>query len=110
MKTTGDNHKLYLKTDVLLFADVFEEFRSVCLGNYEFDSWYYTAPGWAWDAALKETDIQLELLTDVDMLLMIEKGILGVSMILNYFEGKIIHILVITTIQAIQQNTSLILM
>ena len=43
-------------------------------------------------------------------MLMIEKGILGVSMILNYFEGKIIHILVITTIQAIQQNTSLILM
>ena len=52
---------------------MFEEFRSVCLGNYEFDSWYYTAPGLAWDAALKETDIQLELLTDVDIL-MIEKG------------------------------------
>ena len=86
MKTTGDYHKLYLKTDVLLLADVFEEFRSVCLGNYEFDSWYYTAPGWAWDAALKETDIQLELLTDVDMLLMIEKGIReGVSMISNNF-------------------------
>ena len=58
---------------------------------------------------LNKTYIKLELLTDSDML-MIEKGILGVSMILNYFEGKIIHILVITTIQAIQQNTSLILM
>ena len=56
MKTTGDYHKLYLKTDVLLLADVFEEFRSVCLGNYKFDSLYYTAPGLAWDAALKETD------------------------------------------------------
>lgn len=77
MKTTGDYHNLYLKTDVLLLADVFEEFRSVCIGNYKFDSWYYTAPGLAWDAALKETDVQLELLTDVDMLLMIEKGIRG---------------------------------
>ena len=50
---------------------------------------------------LNKTYVKLELLTDSDML-MIEKGILGVSMILNYFEGKIIHILVITTIQAIQ--------
>lgn len=58
---------------------------------------------------LNKTYVKLELLTDSDML-MIEKGILGVSMILNYFEGKIIHILVITTIQAIQQNASLILM
>lgn len=58
---------------------------------------------------LNKTYVKLELLTDSDML-MIEKGILGVSMILNYFEGKIIHILVITTIQEIQQNTSLILM
>ena len=58
---------------------------------------------------LNKTYVKLELLTDSDMLI-IEKGILGVSMILNYFEGKIIHILVITTIQAIQQNTSLILM
>lgn len=58
---------------------------------------------------LNKTYVKLELLTDSDML-MIEKGILGVSMILNYFEGKIIHILVITTIQAIQQNVSLILM
>lgn len=58
---------------------------------------------------LNKTYVKLELLIDSDML-MIEKGILGVSMILNYFEGKIIHILVITTIQAIQQNASLILM
>lgn len=61
------------------------------------------------ECCLNKTYVKLELLTDSDML-MIEKGILGVSMILNYFEGKIIHILVITTIQAIQQNTSLILM
>ena len=89
MKTMGDYHDLYLKTDVLLLADVFEEFRSVCLENYELDpAWYYTAPGLAWDAALKESGVELELLTDYNMLLMIEQGIRGgVSMISNRY-GK----------------------
>ena len=83
MKTLGDYHDLYLKTDVLLLTDVFEEFRSVCLENYKLDpAWYYTAPGLAWDAALKESGVELELLRDYDMLLMVEKGIRGgVSMI-----------------------------
>jgi len=55
------------------------------LKNYELDPcWYFTAPGWAWDACLKKTDVKLELLNDVDMLLMFEKGIRGgVSMILK---------------------------
>ena len=89
MKTMGDYHDLYLKTDVLLLADVFEEFRSVCLENYKLDpAWYYTAPGLAWDAALKESRVKLELLTDYNMLLMIEKGIRGgISMISNRY-GK----------------------
>ena len=89
METMGDYHDLYLKTDVLLLADVFEEFRSVCLKNYELDpAWYYTAPGLAWDAALKESEVELELLRDYDMLLMIEQGIRGgVSMISNRY-GK----------------------
>ena len=88
-KNMGVYHDLYLKTDVLLLADVFEEFRNVCLENYELDpAWYFTSPGLAWDASLKKTEVKLELLTDIDMLQMIEKGTRGgVSMISNRF-GK----------------------
>ena len=83
MKTMRDYHDLYLKTDVLLLADVFEEFRNICLKHYELDpAWYYTTPALAWDACLKITKVELELLNDQDMLLMVEKGIRGgVSMI-----------------------------
>ena len=60
----GDYHDLYLKSDILLFADVFEEFRNVCLRNYNLDpAWYYTAPGLAWDAALKVSQVGFKLLT-----------------------------------------------
>ena len=85
MKTFKDYHDLYNKSDVLLLADVFENFRDVCVKNYQLDpAWYYTAPGLAWDAALKKTDVELELLSDIDMLLMFEKGIRGgISMISN---------------------------
>jgi len=72
-----------MKLDVLLLTDVFENFRSVGLKNYGLDPcWYFTAPGLAWDACLKKTDVKLELLNDVDMLLMFEKeNTGGVSMI-----------------------------
>ena len=61
METLQDYHDLYLKTDVLLLADVFENFRDVCQENYGLDpAWYYTAPGLAWDAALKVTKVELE--------------------------------------------------
>lgn len=85
MKTLGDYLELYNQSDVLLLADVFENFRDVCSNNYGLDpAWYYTAPGLAWDAALKITEVKLELLSDPDMLLMIEKGIRGgISMISN---------------------------
>ena len=77
-KTIRDYHDLYLKSDVLLLADVFENFRKTCLKHYKLDpAHYYTSPGLAWDACLKETKQQLQLLTDYDMLMMIERGIRG---------------------------------
>ena len=89
IKNLGEYHDLYLKSDVRLLADVFEEFRNVCMENYSLDpAWYYTSPGLSWDALLKHSGVSLELLTDPDMLLMFEKGIRGgVSMISNRF-GK----------------------
>ena len=64
-KTMRDYHNLYLKTDVLLLADVMENYRDVCIKNYDLDPlWYYKALGLAWDAALKISDVKLELLTD----------------------------------------------
>ena len=82
-----DYHNLYNETDVLLLADVFESFRNICIENYKLDpAHYYTAPGLFWDACLKMTGVQLEFLTDVDMLLMVEEGIRGgVSMISNRY-------------------------
>ena len=54
VKNLGEYHDLYLKFDVLLLADVFEEFRNVCLENYSLDpAWYYTSPRLSWDALLK---------------------------------------------------------
>ena len=77
-QTIRDYHDLYLKSDVLLLADVFENFRKTCLKHYKLDpAHYYTSPGLAWDACLKETGQQLELLHDYDMLMMFERGIRG---------------------------------
>ena len=76
-QTLQDYHDLYLKSDVLL-ADVFENFRKTCLKHYKLDPChYYTAPGLAWDACLKETKQNLELLKDYDMLMMFERGLRG---------------------------------
>ena len=74
----GDYHDLYLETDVLLLANVFESFRKVCLDNYGLDPAHFcTVPGLAWKACLKKTGVNLELLKDPDMLLMFERGIRG---------------------------------
>ena len=60
-------HKLYNLFDVLLLADIFEKFRSICMNHYDWDpAWYFSAPGPAWDATLKTTKVQLELLRDPD--------------------------------------------
>ena len=89
MKNLEDYHNLYNRVHVLLLADVFENFRDICIKNYKLDpAHYYTAPGLAWDAALKVTEVKLELLSDIDMLLIVEKCIRGgVSMISNRY-GK----------------------
>ena len=75
VKKLKDYHDLYLKSDVLLLADIFENFRKTCLKHYKLDPChYYTAPGLAWDACLKETNQNLKLLKDYDMLTMFERG------------------------------------
>ena len=77
-KNLGDYHDLYVQSDTLLLADVLENFRNMCIEVYELDPAHFvSAPGLAWQACLKKTDENLELLTDVDMLLMVEKGIRG---------------------------------
>ena len=89
MNSLCQYHDLYNQLDVLLLADVFENFRDVCLKNCGLDpAWYYTAPGLAWDAALKITKVNLELLTDSDMLLMVEKGIRGGISVITKRHGK----------------------
>ena len=67
---------LYNLSDVLLLADIFENFRNICMNHYGLDpAWYFCAPGLAWDAALKIAKVQLELLSDPDMLFMIGSSI-----------------------------------
>ena len=68
--------KLYVISDTLLLADVFNNFRDMCIKEYELDPAHFLSlPGLAWQACLKKTNIELELLTDYDMLLMVEEGI-----------------------------------
>ena len=85
----GDYHDLYLKSDILLLADVLENFRKTCLQYYKLDPChYFTSPGLSWDAMLKMTDIKLELMVDIDMFQFIEKGMRGgISCIANRY-GK----------------------
>src|SRR5271163_3092431 len=82
-----DYHDLYLKTDVFLLADVFESFRKSSLESHGLNpSQYYTSPGLSMAACLKYTDVKLELMTDIDVLLMLEGGVRGgVSSIMNRY-------------------------
>ncbi|XP_073962457.1 uncharacterized protein [Choristoneura fumiferana] len=76
--TLGEYCDLYLKTDVILLAEVFENFREICINTYELDPCQYvTAPGLSWDAMLKHTQVELELFTDYEMVQFIKAGIRG---------------------------------
>ena len=82
-RNIGDYHDLYLRSDVFLLADVFENFRKTAISTYGLDpAHHYTLPGYSWDALLKCTNVSLELITDPDMYLFIEKGLRGgISMV-----------------------------
>ena len=89
IKTLGEYHDLYLKSDVLLLSDVFENFRETCFQYYKLDpAHYYSAPGLSWNACLKMTGIELELISDVDMYLMIEKGLRGGMSVISHRKSE----------------------
>jgi hypothetical protein len=78
INTLGDYSDFYVTLDVTLLCDVMEEFRNTCFAAYGLDPLHsYTSPGLAWQAMLKETKCNLQLLTDIDMVLMIESGVRG---------------------------------
>ena len=77
LKNLGEYHDLYVQSDTLLLAGVFENFRNMCIKLYELDPAHFLSlPRLAWQACLKKTNVKLELLTDY-MLLMVEEGIRG---------------------------------
>ena len=78
IKHLGKNHDLYLKSDTLLLADVFKNLSKMCLKIYHLDPVkFLSAPGLAWQVVLEKAEVKLELLTDINMLLMVEKEIRG---------------------------------
>ena len=89
LSSMGEYHDLYLKSDILLLTDVFENFRKACQQYYGLDpAHYFSTPGLSWDAMLKRTKTELELISDVDMFQFIEKGMRGgISYIANRY-GK----------------------
>ena len=78
IKNIGEYHDLYVQSDTQLVADVFENFRNMCMGVYKLGPVYFlSAPGLAWQACLKKAGEKLELISNIDILLIIEKGIRG---------------------------------
>ena len=87
LKNLGQLHDLYMETDVMLLADVFENFRTFSLKNYKLDPTHFvTAPSLSWSAALKHTKVELELMTDPEMCTFVDKGLVGgISLIGNQY-------------------------
>ena len=80
IKNLGEYHDLYVEINTLLLADIFENFRNMCLDIYELDPVYFvSAPGLAWKSCLKKIGVKLELLIDYDVILKTAKGIRGES-------------------------------
>ena len=78
MHTLGDYHDVYLKSDVCLLTDVFENFRVFAMEQYGLDPIHYlTLPSFAWDACLKYTGVELDLMSDENMYLFFENSIRG---------------------------------
>ena len=76
IKNLGEYHDFYVQSDALLLVNVFENFRNMCLEIYALDpAKFLSAPGLGWQAALKKTKVELDLLADIQMLLMVEKGL-----------------------------------
>ena len=74
MKNMGDYHDLYLETDVLLLAVVFEKLTSISLELYKLDPpYYFSSPGLSWNAMLKMTEIKLELISDIESIILLKK-------------------------------------
>ena len=89
IESMKDYHNIYNLSDILLLADVFENFRNICINHYGlYPSWYVSAPGLAWDAALKIIKVHLEILSDSEMLLMIESGIRGGMTTISHRHAK----------------------
>ena len=78
IKDLNDYYDLYVQKDTLLLADAFENFRNMCPKIYNlYPGHFLSAPGLAWQVALKKAGVKLELLTGIDMLIMVDKGIRG---------------------------------
>ena len=78
IKNLREHYNLHVESNTLLLADIFENFRNMCFEIYELEpEKFLSAPGLVWEAALTKTRVKLDLLTDIDMLLIVEKGIRG---------------------------------
>ena len=100
IKNSEEYHDLYVQSDTTQLADIFEQFRTLCLKEYELDpADFCTTPGLAMEACLKKTEVKLELLTDINMALRFEKGIRG-----DLKQYKDMQLLTINTCQIFIQN------